>query len=110
MPEAALKTTPQGEVREACPPSQEAGPGGLKPHMEKNSPLDVTRWKERRQGTVGSTEKTGLLCGSQSGWLRVTGGCYWGLECLASLMAAEGRQGLSVSAHSGQGNWSWQVH
>ena len=62
MPEAALRMTPQGKVREACPPSQEAGPGGLKPHMEKNSPLDVTSM-ERRQETVDSTEDRAALEG-----------------------------------------------
>jgi len=57
VPEAALKMTPQGEVWEACPPSQEAGPGGLKPHMEKNSPLDVTSMERKEAENCGFNRK-----------------------------------------------------
>ena len=47
----------------------------------------------------------------KSGKVRVKeGGCYWGLEWLASSMAAEGRQGRRVSMMSGQQNWCLHLH
>lgn len=111
MLEAALKVTPKGEVLETCPLSQEAGPA-VPTSRGKEQPIGCHQPGKKGDSELWVQQKRqGCFWRPHSGRLRVKeGGCSWGLECLASSMAAEARQGRRISMLSGQQNWCLRLH